>query len=281
MKFGVNTFIWSDKFGREEIPLLQQIKSAGFDGVEVPLFGPADLQDGEVRRALADSGLEPTVCSILPAGLSLLSDDKAARERAVNHLRGCIRTCHEIGAKTMGGPLYSPVGFLPGRRRTPEEWRHAVDAWQSLAPDLQSAGVTAAIEPLNRYETYFLNTTDDAVRFCDEVSHPNVGILFDTYHANIEEKNVPDAIRRAGPHLKHFHSCENDRGVPGTGHIDWPQVVEAIHSTGYDGWFTIESFGFSVGAVSAAASIWRDLAPQAEDIAFEGLRFLQHRVGEY
>ncbi len=275
MKFGVNTFIWADGFNREQIPLLSRIKEAGFDGVEVPLFGPNDLQDSEVRRALVSSGLECTVCSIIPAGLSLVSDDADVRNKTIEHLRGCIRTCNEIEARVMGGPLYAPVGFLPGRRRTEEEWKRVVGAFQSLGPDLDRAGVTAAIEPLNRYETYFLNTAEDAAKLCQEIAHQKAGILFDTYHANIEEKNVADAIRVAGPYLKHFHSCENDRGIPGTGHVDWPNVFESIKQTGYDGWLTIESFGFAVGAVSAAASIWRDLAPKAEDIAFEGLRFLQ------
>ena len=275
MKFGVNTFIWADGFNREQIPLLSRIKEAGFDGVEVPLFGPGDLQDGEVRRALAASGLECTVCSIIPAGLSLVSDDADLRNKTIEHLRGCIRTCNEIEARVIGGPLYAPVGFLPGRRRTEEEWKRVVGAFQSLGPDLDRAGVTAAIEPLNRYETYFLNTAEDAAKLCREIAHEKVGILFDTYHANIEEKKIADAIRVAGPYLKHFHSCENDRGIPGTGHVDWPKVFESIKQTGYDGWLTIESFGFAVGAVSAAASIWRDLAPKAEDIAFQGLRFLK------
>ena len=275
MKFGVNTFIWTDAFRREQIPLLSRIKDAGFDGVEVPLFQPGDFEDSEVRRALAKSGLECTVCSIIPADLSLVSDDAEVRRKTIEHLRNCIRACNEIKAETIAGPLYAPVGFLPGRRRTAEEWKRAVDAYQSLGPDLEQAGVTVAIEPLNRYETYFLNTAADAAKLCGEIAQKNVGILFDTYHANIEEKNIADAIRVAGPHLKHFHSCENDRGIPGTGHVNWPEVFRAIKETGYDRWLTIESFGFSVGALSAAASIWRDLAPQAEDIAFDGLQFLR------
>lgn len=278
MKFGVNTFIWSDGFGREQTPLLARIKDAGFDGVEVPLFGPQDLQDREVRRALAESGLECTVCSIIPAGLSLISEDAGTRGKTIEHMRACIRTCHEIGVKTMGGPLYSPVGFLPGRRRTSDEWQWAVDGYQTLGSDLNNADVTIAIEPLNRYETYFLNTTSDAVQLCREIAQSRVGILFDTYHANIEEKDVAEAIHTAGRYLKHFHSCENDRGVPGTGHVDWAGVFEAVQDIGYDRWFTIESFGFAVGAVSAAASIWRDLAPKAEDIAFDGLEFLRENL---
>ena len=176
----------------------------------------------------------------------------------------------------MAGPLYSPVGYLPGRRRNNDEWKRLVEAYQNLSGDLERSGVTIAIEPLNRYETYFLNTAEDASRLSADIGHKNVGILFDTYHANIEEKNIPDAIRKLGPHLKHFHSCENDRGIPGSGHIDWPPIFQALNDVKYDKWLTIESFGFAVGAISAAASIWRDLAPEAEDIAFKGLPFLKN-----
>jgi D-psicose/D-tagatose/L-ribulose 3-epimerase len=180
-----------------------------------------------------------------------------------------------MGSKIIAGPLYAPVGYFSGQRRTTDEWRRTVECFQTLGPALDEYGITLAIEPLNRYETYFLNTAADAVRLCGEIGHPRIGILFDTYHANIEEKNIAMAIREAGPFLRHFHSCENDRGIPGTGHVDWAGVFGAVREAYYDGWLTIESFGFSLGALSAAASIWRDLAPSAEDIAVEGLRFLR------
>ena len=275
MKFGVNTFIWADRFGREQIPLLARIKDAGFDGVEVPLFQPGQLRDQEVQRALAASGLDCTICSVLPDGLSTTSSEPGVRKQTLEHLRGCIEAAAEVGCKLIAGPLYSPVGYLPGRRRTGEEWKATVDAFQNIGPSLDEYGVSLAIEPLNRYETYFLNTTADAVALCDEIGHSKIGLLFDTYHANIEEKNVAKSIRMAGRHLRHFHSCENDRGVPGSGHIDWPAVFQALRSIGYDGYLTIESFGFSLGALSAAASIWRDLASSPEAIAFEGVRFLK------
>ena len=158
------------------------------------------------------------------------------------------------------------------------EWKRAVDGWQQLGPTLAEHGVTAAIEPLNRFETYFLNTAADAARFCDEVNHPNVGILFDTFHANIEEKNIAAGYRTVGRHLKHVHTCENDRGTPGSGHVEWQEVFQAIHDVGYDGWLTIESFGSNLPEIAAAAAIWRDLAATPEDVAFEGVKFLKKSV---
>jgi D-psicose/D-tagatose/L-ribulose 3-epimerase len=212
---------------------------------------------------------------VMASDSSLISEDAAARARGRAHLADCIRSAEEVGAKILAGPLYSPVGYLPGRRRTEDEWKWAVEGYHAIAAVLDAHDVAIAIEPLNRFETYFLNTADDAVKLCDEIGHPKVGILFDTFHANIEEKDVAQAYRKVAPHLKHVHTCENDRGTPGTGHVDWPGVFQALRDIRYDGWLTIESFGFALGGLSAAASIWRDIAPTPESIAFEGIKFLK------
>ena len=275
MKFGVNTFIWSDHFDESQTGLFESLKKAGFDGVELPLIHPEKTRSTEVRRALERNQLESTFCSILPDGLNTIDESGEVRKKAKEHWEVCIRTAADMGGHLIAGPLYSPVGYLPGRRRTEEEWKRAVGCFQELGPALEQNDVRLAIEPLNRYETYFLNTAEDAARLCSEVGHPKVGILFDTYHANIEEKNVAEAIGRCGKHLIHFHSCENDRGIPGSGHIEWPALFQALRSLHYDGWLTIEGFGFALGELSAAASIWRDLAPTPDAIAFQGLPFLR------
>lgn len=275
MKFGANTFIWSDHFGPEQLSLLPRLKEAGFDGVELPMIEHPVKRDPRLRRELESVGLECTFCAVLPQGFNTVSDDADVRARTLEHWKACIEAVAELGGKILAGPLYSPVGYLPGRRRTSDEWKRAVAMFQELRPTLDKYEVSLAIEPLNRYETYLLNTAKDAAELCLQVGHPRVGILFDTYHANIEEKNLAAAIQSAGEHLVHFHSCENDRGVPGSGHIDWKEVFQALQGVDYDGWLTIEGFGFSLGALSAAASIWRDLAPTPDAIAFEGVRFLR------
>jgi D-psicose/D-tagatose/L-ribulose 3-epimerase len=257
------------------------LKEAGFDGLEIPLIDPKQTRDPEVSRAIRTSGLECTFCSVLPPGTNTVSDDPGVRTKTLEHWKECIETAAQFGGQILAGPLYAPVGYLPGRRRTEDEWKRAVDMFQELGPVLDKHDVTLAIEPLNRYETYFLNTAADAARLCEEVGQPRVGILFDTYHANIEEKSVGDAITAAGPHLRHFHSCENDRGIPGTGHVDWPTVFSALRHVNYDGWLTIEGFGFSLGALSAAASIWRDLAPTPDSIAFDGVQFLKRMAARH
>jgi D-psicose/D-tagatose/L-ribulose 3-epimerase len=278
MKFGVNTFIWAASFERSNLPLLPQIKEAGFDGVEVPLFQPAQFAAADIRKGLEENDLECTICSVLTGGTNIISDDAAVRRKTGVHMQECVKAAAEVGAKIIAGPLYSPVGLMTGRRRTTEEWKRAVDCYRSLGPVLTEYGVTIAIEPLNRFETYFLNTAADAVALCKEIDHPNVGILFDTFHANIEEKDIAAGYRTVAPYLKHVHTCENDRGIPGTGHVDWKGVFQALRDINYDGWLTIESFGFSLGELSAAASIWRDIAPSPESIAFEGVKFLKRSM---
>jgi D-psicose/D-tagatose/L-ribulose 3-epimerase len=275
MKFGVNTFIWTVSFTKENLPLLPVIKQNGFDGVEVSLFNPRDFAAADIRKGTEANGLECTICSVLTPGLSLISEDAAVRDKTIAHLRDCAKAAAEAGAKIIAGPLYSPVGYLPGRRRTSDEWKWAVEGYQSVADTFAANGVTIAVEPLNRFETFFLNTAADAAALCDEVNHPNVGILFDTFHANIEEKDIADGYRTVARHLKHVHTCENDRGIPGTGHVEWKSVFEALREIRYDGWLTIESFGFALGELSAAASIWRDVAPTPDSIAFEGIKFLK------
>jgi D-psicose/D-tagatose/L-ribulose 3-epimerase len=251
------------------------LKEAGFDGIELPLIEHTAKADPQVRRELENVGLECTFCAVLPHGFNTVSDDAGVRARTLDHWKECIETAAELGGRLIAGPLYAPVGYLPGRRRTSDEWDRAVAMFQELGPVLDRYEVSLAIEPLNRYETYFLNTAEDAAKLCRDVGHHRVGILFDTYHANIEEKNLAAAIETAGEHLLHFHSCENDRGVPGSGHVGWTEVFRALDKVNYDGWLTIEGFGFSLGALSAAASIWRDLAPTPDAIAFDGIRFLR------
>lgn len=274
MKYGVNLLIWTANFTEAHFPLLPKLKAAGFDGVELPLFAPEGYPAARVKQELDANGLEATTCVIIPEG-NLFDADAAQRGKAMEHMKQAIAVNAELGSKMMAGPLYSPVGWLPGRRRTGEEWQRAIESYQQLGETLDAHGVSVGIEPLNRFETFFLNTAADGAAFCDAVGHARVGLLIDTFHSNIEEKNVADAYRIAGKHLKHVHTCENDRGIPGSGHVPWDDVFAALRDVNYDGWLTIESFGFNLPEISAAAAIWRDLAPTPDAIAVEGVKFLK------
>ncbi|MCL6508797.1 MAG: sugar phosphate isomerase/epimerase [Bryobacteraceae bacterium] len=278
MKFGVNTLLWTAGFGRADLDLLPRLKEQGFDGVEIATFRFDGFPAREIRRALERCGLACTFCSALTGELSLVSEDPELRRRALTFLRQGVETAAELGAGIMVGPYCAPVGQLRGRRRTQEEWQRAVEGLRALAEALETYQVTLAVEPLNRFETYFLNTAADAATLCEEVGHPRVGVLFDTFHANIEEKDIAAACGSLGRHLRHVHACENDRGIPGSGHVEWHALFRALHDLGYSGWLVIESFGFGIPEIAAAACIWRDLAPAPEAIAFEGLRFLRQQA---
>ncbi len=278
MRFGVNTFIWSGSFDPKVIPL-EAIRRQGIDGIEVPCFDPQDFDVAGVLQAQKDFGLGCTICAVNPPGLNPTSDDAGVRSRSIEHWKRVADTASRAGIRLVAGPIYSPVGYLPGRRRTAEEWRWGVEFLRAVDPALRDNDVTFAVEPLNRFETYYLNTAAEAVRLVEEVASPRVGILFDTFHANIEEKEVGAAYLHCGKRLAHVHACENDRGIPGTGHVDWPGVFAALGAIGYDGWLTIESFNGHLPELARATAIWRDLAPSLDAIAFEGAAFLKKMVG--
>jgi D-psicose/D-tagatose/L-ribulose 3-epimerase len=275
MKFGVNSLLWTANFGEENLNLLPKVKAMGFDGFEIARFAFDDFPAAKVKAALADEGLGCTFCSALIGQTSLVSEEAAVRQQALDFLKQGIETAGELGSKVLMGPFCSPVGLLVGRRRTEDEWKRAVEGLQALEETLEACDVTMMVEPLNRFETYFLNTMADGRRLCEEVGHKRIAILFDTFHANIEEKDLAESLRSLGPYVKHMHTCENDRGVPGTGHVDWTGVFGALKDLEYDGWVVIESFGLHVKEIAAAACIWRDVAPSSEAIAKEGVKFLR------
>jgi D-psicose/D-tagatose/L-ribulose 3-epimerase len=275
MPIGVTTYIWSDRYDSSVEAALPEIKRHGFDGIEIPLVRADSFSASKVRKATEANGLQCNVATVLVDGLSLIHEDAGVRRKTVQHLKDLIRIACETNARIMAGPIYSPVGFLPGRRRNEDEWKWAIEGYSALGETLAANKVTLAIEPLNRFETFFLNTAEDAARLAATVNHPNVGILFDTFHANIEEKEIAKALAVVGPYVRHFHASENDRGTPGSGHVDWPNVFQTLRNLNYSGWITIEGFGFSLGDLSAAASIWRDIEDAPTSIAFDGIRFLQ------
>ncbi len=275
MKYGVNMLAWTMRVGPELEPLFFRIREWGFDGVEIFVSPdtPGDLQ--AVRDALHRADLERTTCSVLPRDANPVSAQREARGRGVEYLKQCAARTAELGARLFCGPLYASLGVMSGSRRTQAEWSWAVEGLQEVAGYAQRLGITLCLEPLNRFETYFLNTLDDAARLVREIGAPNVRVHFDTFHANIEERNPARALRSVAKELGHVHISENDRGIPGTGHNDWRGVLLALKEIGYDGWLTIESFAQPEPQLAAAAAIWRDLAPSGDELARQGLTFIK------
>jgi D-psicose/D-tagatose/L-ribulose 3-epimerase len=268
MQIGVNTLLWTAGFSEAHLPLIARSRELGLDGIELATFDFASFPAAAARRELEAQKVPATLCSALVAGMSLATDDAALRAQSLEFLKAGVRATAEAGLSLFLGPFCSAVGYLPGRRRTEEEWKRCVAGLQELGHYAESYNVRVAVEPLNRFETFFLNTAADALRLCEDVAHPRIGVLYDTFHANIEEKNQAAAIRLLGKHIFHVHTCENDRGIPGTGPIDFPGVIAALREIGYDEWLVIEE-------IAAAACIWRDLSAQPEDIPAIGARNLR------
>ena len=275
MKYGVNTMVWTTRIGKEQRPLLSRIRDWGFDGVELFLSPEEPANTAAVKRILDELHLERTTCSVIPRDVNLVSSQPAVRARGAQFLTRCVERSAELGASLICGPLYAGLGVMTGARRTQDEWKWAVDSLRAAARRGQELGVTLCVEPLNRFETYFLNTLSDAALLVHNIGEPNVRIHFDTFHANIEERQPADSLRAVAKDLGHVHISENDRGIPGTGHSDWRGILATLKEIRYDGWLTIESFAQPEPELAAAAAIWRDLAPSGDELASRGLRFIK------
>jgi D-psicose/D-tagatose/L-ribulose 3-epimerase len=267
VRLGINTMVWSGGYNGEQLVLLERIQELGYQVVELGVFDFKAVDPTLVLRALEATGLSLTVASALPADLNLVSEDPGVRARTREWIESAVGVTAEMGGTVLAGPLYTPVGDLPGRRRTPDEWERAVEEYQALGDAIRATGVRLAIEPLNRFETYFLNTAADARRLFEQVGCESVGILFDTFHANIEEEDILAALRSLGSWLVHVHLSENNRGVPGDGHVPFGAVAAELAASGYQGCAVVESFAGSIQEVARATAIWRDFAPSPDEFA--------------
>jgi D-psicose/D-tagatose/L-ribulose 3-epimerase len=275
VRFGLNLLVHVGAFAKKDLALIPRAAEMGFDGVEVPLTDLDVVDTAATRKACQKAGLGVTTCAILVPGTGLCAEDAAERRAGVERIRRLVAMTAEIGGAVCAGPLYAPVGYLPGRPPTDRERAWCVEGLRAAAGPAEKAGVVLAIEPINRFETYVANTAAQASEIVQAVDSPNVKLLLDTFHMNIEEKDSAAAIRRAGPLVGHFHAAENDRGVPGTGQVRWKEVFEALRAIRYGGWVVIESFAPDVKELAAAARIWRDVYPSADVLARDGLAFLK------
>jgi D-psicose/D-tagatose/L-ribulose 3-epimerase len=278
MKIGANTMIWAADFTQDDIPLIDKIAAMGFDVIEVLVTSAEPpFNADQVRKRIKDAGLKCSVSASLTAECDLSSADRDVRDRGIGFLRSIVGTAEAIGADIVGGPLYARLGrlkFLSPEVRAQERDRSAA-ALRQVAKTAEDKGVVLAVEPLNRFESDFLNLAEHAVPFVEAVGSPAVGIQLDTFHMSIEEKDVGAAIRCAKKHLKHMHMSENDRGVPGSGQVRWSEVRQALLDVGYDGYLVIESFNPAIPTLAEFVRIWRPFAPSQDALARDGLQFLR------
>ncbi len=280
MKFGMNLLLWTGAVSEEHFPLLADIKRWGFDGVEVPLFDADKATLARVNGELDNLGLARTAVCICTPDTNPISDDPAIRSAALDHLKKRIDWCGAIGAEMLCGPFHSALGAMAGRARTEDEWSRCVEVLRFAAEHAGAVGVKLSVEPLNRFEVYFLNTMADANRLVQDVGHPNLGYLYDSFHANIEERDIYRSVVDNAAGINHVHLSENHRGIPGDGHVQWRETFKGLKAARYDGWLTIEAFGRRLPELAAATCIWRDLFPSEEDVAVQGLAFIRKMLSE-
>lgn len=280
-RVGVSTWVWASPLGDATLArLAAKVSSWGFEVLELPIENPGDWNPGRAAAVLADNGLGATTCLVTSPGRELVAADAATVRSTQDYLRHCVDVAAEVGAPTVGGPAYASVGRT-WRMSAAERSAVHDELRQNLAPVVEhaaAAGVVLAVEPLNRYETSVLNTVDQALDALGPLLGPGCGLLLDTYHLNIEERSVPEAITRAGAHVAAVQVCGNDCGAPGAGHLDWPAILRALAGTGYSGPLCIESFTADNDAIATAASIWRPLAGSQDDLATTGLAFLRSQL---
>ena len=275
---GANTWIWVSPLTDDRLAqLAPRIAGWGFDVIELPIEQLGDWDPDRARRLLDDLGLGATTCAVMPATRDLVADDPAIVAATTDYLRACIDVTARVGAGAIGGPIYSAVGRT--RLLDADERRRTIARLvRNLAPLAEAAaahGVVLAMEPLNRFETSLINTVDQALEVVDAVDSPGLGILLDTFHMGIEEKDLAAAIRRAGPRLAHFQASGSDRGAPGNDHLDWDSIAEAIVEVGYGGPICIESFTSENQIIALAAAIWRPMERSQDAIATDGIAFLR------
>ncbi len=284
MQIGVNTWVWTSPLTTEELEkLAPQVKEMGFDWIEVPLEGLDDLDHERGAEMIKEYGLGVSACAAMGPDRDLIHSDKAIRDNGMAYLKGSIQATHDLGGTNLVGPLYSAVGRT-WHSTTEERERDTdllVENLSELANYAADFEVILCVEPLNRFETSFINLAEQAIPIIDRVDHPNCQMMLDTFHMNIEEKSLGDAIRAVGPRLRHVHACENDRGAPGTGNIPWDEVAKALNDIHYDGPVVIESFTAKVKSIARAAAIWRALAPSQDALAEDGLKFLRQLLTSF
>ena len=280
MKIGISAFAWTARFDRSHLAILPVMRALGLDAIEIPMFDPALLPIPEIKEAFGNHGMECTVCAILPKPFNPISRHLETRKRAIQHLVNCVEASAAMGATLMGGPLFAPIGYLPRHRPTRTEWSWAVEAFKALEDILDANNMTLSIEPVNRSETHFLRTAIEARQLCETIENPRIGVTVDTFHANIEELNIPEAIRSLGSHLKHMHASENDRGPLGCGHIPFKEIISTLKEMGYSGYLMIEGFGYSPKERDSPGKLWARKEVSPVDLAANGVQYLKQLLKE-
>lgn len=279
--FGIHPFVWTDAWSYESVHLIERAKALGFDVLDIPVRTLDDRDVQATRAELEALGMRAVAVAGVADPHNLTSNDELVWQTTLEYLRKLVRNTQGIGATVLAGVYYGPISKLVGRGPTENELARSAAGLKELARYARDYGVNLALEPVSRYETYLLNTTQQGLDMLARVEEWNVGLLLDTYHMNIEEKDYYGSLVSAGNRLFHMHVCENDRGIPGSGLVHWEKVFQGLAEINYRGTLTIESFVTNVPAVAASTCVWRKLAPDGDTLAREGLAYLKSMAQKY
>ncbi|WP_192180597.1 sugar phosphate isomerase/epimerase family protein [Mesorhizobium amorphae] len=277
MKIGMCMFLWTTSVSKKHEALLRDIRTTGFDGVEIPVFSGTPDDYKKLGDLLDRIGLERTAVSAMgDPSTNLISPDAATRKAGIDYMKWAIDCSEALGADRLSGPLHSTLGAFSGSGPTAAEKKRSVASQRAIGDHAGKRGVTIGLEALNRFECYLLNTMDDLCEHIDSIDRPHIKAMYDTFHANIEEADPIGAYTRNRRNVVHVHISENDRGVPGRGNIPWAETFSAIRNSGYDDWLTIESFGRSLKDLAAATKVWRDFSESPEAVYRDGYKHIKN-----
>lgn len=277
MDIGISTFVWVSPFSSASFDVLQKAKDMGYDVIEIAVEDRELIDWGALQKVCRNLGLKVTVSGAFGTDRDISSERSEIRANGLSYIMDCLEIASDVESPVFGGPLYSAVGktrlVSEAQKRQEREW--CLENLHLASRRAEALGVTLALEPLNRFETDMINTVDQAIALVDEVGNSRLKILLDTFHSNIEEKDIPASILKLGDRLVHVQANENDRGTPGTGHLNWIGIRDSLTAIGYEGSLVIETFGAPSKELARAASIWRPLAASADELAAEGFEFLK------
>ena len=279
-EFGVSTFILVSPFTDQDVDQFDVAKEMGYDLIEVCIEDPGVVSAEALKEASERTGLPVSICGAFGPDRDVSHEDPQKRRQGIDYLKLCVDIAQAVGSPHVAGPMYSATGkarlLPPEERRQQRQW--AADSLREVADYASERGVTLAIEPLNRFETDLVNTVEQGLELCELIGRDNVGLMLDTFHMNIEEKHIGEAITSAGDKVFHFQVSENDRGTPGSGHVPWSETFEALKSIDYQGSIVVESFLPTVEEIAKAVSLWRPVAPSMDALARDGLTFLRREL---
>lgn len=273
MKLGIHAYAWCSQWSNDTLHLIDRVKGLGLDFIEIPLMVLETFDAAAVRERLIDADLAICTSTVLLGDTDITHDDPVIRRKGISNLKACVKATHDVGAVNLSGVIYSQHIKPAKARPTEETWQFSADALREVAVYAKEMGVNLGLEPVNRYETYLVNTCAQALELKDRIGMDNIKIHLDTYHMNVEEKSFYDATKLAGKDLIHYHLCENDRGIPGTGLVDWDGIFRALSEMRYEGNAALESFVDLTDNMTTW--VWRELAKDGDTLVREGVGFIR------